>query len=211
MARLPNTIVWSPTMGFAEVDREIAAICARAVEQIAAAGVEVIEVDDIWPQDPVLPWWNMWTALRARTQGHLLGTPEWEQIDESLRFQITWGLGVTGVQMAQSLDAIHDYNLLLDRAFEQAPLMLTPTAAGQTPFVGHDGTINGEEVPGWVKFSYGFNLTRNPAGSVNCGYTADGMPVGLQVVGRQLDDVGVLQTMAALEEVFDDDRRAVIG
>jgi aspartyl-tRNA(Asn)/glutamyl-tRNA(Gln) amidotransferase subunit A len=74
--------------------------------------------------------------------------------------------------------------------------------AGQTPHVGHDGLVNGEESQGWVAFSYGFNLTRNPAGSVRCGFTKDGMPVGLQVVGRQLADVAVLQTMASCEEVF---------
>jgi aspartyl-tRNA(Asn)/glutamyl-tRNA(Gln) amidotransferase subunit A len=210
LARLPNTVVWSPTMGYAEVDAEIASVCAAAVEKIADAGLEVIEIDDIWPEDPLMPWWNMWTAMRARTQGHLKGTAAWEEIDESLRFQIDRGLEVTGLQLVESLDAIHHFNLRLDRAFEQAPLLLTPMSAGQTPFVERQGTINGEETPGWAKFSYGFNLTRNPAGSVNCGYTADGMPVGLQVVGRQLDDVAVLQALFTFEEVFEDDRRAEV-
>ncbi len=57
-------------------------------------------------------------------------------------------------------------------------------------------------MPGWVSFSYGFNLTRNPAGTVRCGFASDGMPIGLQVVGRQLADVAVIQTMGALEDRF---------
>ena len=199
---LPNRVVWSPTLGFADVDREVADVCASAVAQLEEAGVEVVVIDDLWADDPVMPWYVTWASLRARAQGHLIDTPSWKKIDPSLRSQIEHGLTTSGLDMIGAVDAIHELNLQLDRAFEQAPILLTPMCAGQTPVVGHDGTVNGEEVPGWVSFSYGFNLTRNPAGSVRCGFASDGMPIGLQVVGRQLADVAVIQTMAALEEVF---------
>lgn len=201
-ARLPTRVVWSPTLGFADVDREIADVCAAAVAQLEAAGVEIVVLDDLWADDPLMPWYVTWASLRARAQGHLVDTADWDKIDQSLRTQIEYGLTTSGLDIIGAVDAIHDLNLQLDRAFEQAPILLTPMCAGQTPLVGHDGTINGQEQPGWVSFSYGFNLTRNPAGSVRCGFAPDGMPVGLQVVGRQLADVAVIQTMAALEEVF---------
>ena len=51
----------------------------------------------------------------------------------------------------------------------------------------------------WAEFSYPFNMSWNPAASVPCGFTADGLPVGLQVVGRRFDDLGVLQAAAAFE------------
>lgn len=202
--RLPSSVVWSPTLGFAEVDREIAEVCQSGIDQLADLGVEIIEIDDLWPIDPLLPWWNLWTALRARTQGHLRGTAQWDDIDPSLRFQIEWGLDrVTAADVVASLDAIHHYSLRLSRAFEHAPLLVTPTTAGQIPLVGQDGVVNGTPTPGWVKFSYGFNLTRNPAGTVNCGFTKSGMPVGLQVASRQLEDVLVIQALAAMEDVFE--------
>ena len=53
----------------------------------------------------------------------------------------------------------------------------------------------------WAEFSYPFNMSWNPAASVPCGFTADGLPVGLQIVGRRFDDLGVLQASAALEKV----------
>ncbi len=201
--RLPTRVAWSPTMGFAEVDAEVNAACRKAIDALSDAGVNVVEVADIWAEDPVLPWWNLWTALRARKQGHLIGTPDWAKVDPSLQFQIEWGMKLTAVDVVDSLDQIHNYNLQLDVAFEQAPLLLTPMCAGQTPTLAGEGTINGVEHQGWVSFSYGFNLTRNPAGTVNCGQTSDGMPVGLQVVGRQLDDVSVIQAMAAFETLLD--------
>jgi len=208
--QLPARVVYSPTMGFAKVDSDIAAACEAAVGQLEAAGVEVIVMDDIWTDDPLMPWFVTWASLRARAQGHLVDTPGWKKIDPTLRDQIEVGLTTSGLDIIGAIDAIHDLNLQLDRAFEQAPILLTPMCSGQTPRIGSDGTIDGEESAGWVSFSYGFNLTRNPAGSVRCGFTSDRMPIGLHVVGRQLADVVVIQTMAALEEVFETNEVAPI-
>ncbi|MGF1599447.1 MAG: amidase [Acidimicrobiales bacterium] len=208
--RLPPTVGWSPDLGYATVDDEIASICRAAVDTVAGAGSTVVEVGPVWTEDPVGPWSVMWMASRARTQGHLLGTPDFERISETLQVQIERGMALTALDMAQAIDAIHLLNLQLDAAFDHAPLLLTPVCAGQTPVLGHDGVINGRETPGWVGFTYGFNLTRNPVGTVNVGFTADGMPVGLQIIGRQRNDVAVIQTLAALEDLFATDRRASI-
>jgi aspartyl-tRNA(Asn)/glutamyl-tRNA(Gln) amidotransferase subunit A len=201
-ARLPASVVFSPTMGFATVDAEVAAVVERAVATLAEAGVAVEVVDRVWPESPLAPWLASWCASRARTQGHLVGTDDWERIDPTLRAQIEYGLTISGVEMMRAIDAVHEYNLQLETTFERAPLLLTPTVAGQVPRLGAHGTVDGEETPNWVEFTYGLNLTRNPAGTVTCGFTADGLPVGLQVIGRQRDDVIVLQALAAFEDVF---------
>lgn len=209
-SRLPTRAVWSPTLGFANVDPAIATRCEEAVQQLADAGVEVIVMDDIWADDPLMPWYVTWSSLRARAQGHLVDTHYWKKIDPTLRRQIEAGLSTSGLDLIGAVDSIHDLNLQLDRAFEQAPILITPMCGGQTPEIGRGGIIDGEETEGWVSFSYGFNLTRNPAGSVRCGFTDDGMPVGLQIVGRQLADVAVIQTMAAFEEIFGTDEVAPV-
>ncbi len=51
----------------------------------------------------------------------------------------------------------------------------------------------------WAEFSYPFNFSGNPAVSIPCGFTSDGLPVGLQIVGKRFDDLGVLQASAAFE------------
>jgi aspartyl-tRNA(Asn)/glutamyl-tRNA(Gln) amidotransferase subunit A len=51
----------------------------------------------------------------------------------------------------------------------------------------------------WAEFSYPFNMSGNPAATVPCGMTADGLPIGLQIVGKRFDDLGVLQASAAFE------------
>ena len=64
----------------------------------------------------------------------------------------------------------------------------------------------------WAEFSYPFNLSQNPAASIPCGFTKDGLPVGLQIVGRRFDDLGVLQASAAFEQIAPWlDRRPMLG
>jgi aspartyl-tRNA(Asn)/glutamyl-tRNA(Gln) amidotransferase subunit A len=60
---------------------------------------------------------------------------------------------------------------------------------------GFDDTVWDE----WSPFTYPFNLTGQPAATVPCGFTSNGLPVGLQIVGRPFDDVGVLRAARAFE------------
>jgi aspartyl-tRNA(Asn)/glutamyl-tRNA(Gln) amidotransferase subunit A len=52
---------------------------------------------------------------------------------------------------------------------------------------------------GWSFFTYLFNLTGQPAASIRCGFTADGLPFGLELVGRRHADAVVLAASAAFE------------
>ncbi len=64
----------------------------------------------------------------------------------------------------------------------------------------------------WMSFTYPFNITGQPVASVPCGWTDDGLPVGLQIVGRRFDDVTVLRAAAAFEQVLPwADRRLSLG
>jgi aspartyl-tRNA(Asn)/glutamyl-tRNA(Gln) amidotransferase subunit A len=200
---VPDRVVFSPTMGHYAVDREVATAVRAAVDALASAGTEVIEVDQALDEDPTVAWFHLWCATRARTQGHLVDTPDWERIDPELRRLVEFGLGLSGVDVVRALDACHTVNHQLEsRVFSKAPLLLTPTVAGHAPRIGSNGTIDGEETPSWVGFTPFANLSRNPVGSVPCGLTSGGIPIGLQVVGAQRDDIGVLRAIASLEEVL---------
>ncbi len=64
------------------------------------------------------------------------------------------------------------------------------------------GTIDGELVLDWSRLTQPFNMTRSPAGTVCAGFTASGLPIGLQVVGHQHADVAVLEAIAFLEDLL---------
>ncbi|MFM7118855.1 MAG: amidase, partial [Gammaproteobacteria bacterium] len=182
----PETVVWSPDMGFAEVDAEIATVCEAFVDRLAEAGVRVIRHEGLFESDPNGAWWVLWASLRARAQAGLRDTDDWSRIDGSLRATIEQGMRFSSMDYARAMDACHTHNLALERAFQHAPLILTPTCSGQVPRAGAvGGLVNGRESPAWVSFTAMINMTRNPAGTVAVGHTRAGLPIGLQVIGRQ--------------------------
>jgi Asp-tRNA(Asn)/Glu-tRNA(Gln) amidotransferase A subunit family amidase len=69
------------------------------------------------------------------------------------------------------------------------------------------GPSSGEADVGWVKFTYGINMTRNPAGTVCTGLSAAGLPIGLQIIGRHFAEAEVLSAIAAAEQVIGFDQR----
>jgi Asp-tRNA(Asn)/Glu-tRNA(Gln) amidotransferase A subunit family amidase len=57
-----------------------------------------------------------------------------------------------------------------------------------------------------IAFTVPFNMSEQPAASINCGYTKTGLPIGLQIAGRRFDDLGVLQLSRAFEVLRDPQR-----
>jgi aspartyl-tRNA(Asn)/glutamyl-tRNA(Gln) amidotransferase subunit A len=96
------------------------------------------------------------------------------------------------------------------RFFEEADFLLTPTTAAPAFAVDQPGpaTIDGQAVAptAWIAFSALANLTGLPAASVPIGFTADGRPIGLQILGRHLDDRGVLALAAVVELLYPRER-----
>ena len=80
-------------------------------------------------------------------------------------------------------------------------LLITPTVAvpafDARP-AGH-AALNPQTMLGWTPFTYPFNLTQQPAISVPCGLTSDGLPIGLQIVGPMFGDALVLRAARAFE------------
>jgi aspartyl-tRNA(Asn)/glutamyl-tRNA(Gln) amidotransferase subunit A len=138
----------------------------------------------------------------ARSVEPFRGTPIWERLDPGLRANADFGTGVSGVDLAKAFDECHRLNRRLVELFHEVRLLVTPTVAAAPPRSGQPGLINGEPDANWVRYTYPFNMTRSPAGTVCAGFTVDGMPVGLQLVGPQHGDVVVLRAMAALEEAL---------
>ena len=91
------------------------------------------------------------------------------------------------------------------RFMEHYDVLLTPTVA-IPPFGLHmqgPEKIDGHIVPpfAWLAFTLPFNMTGQPAASIPAGFTPDGLPVGLQIVGRHLDAPPVLRVASAFETV----------
>jgi aspartyl-tRNA(Asn)/glutamyl-tRNA(Gln) amidotransferase subunit A len=166
-------------------------------------GTEIVQVDPVFAEDPALHWARLAMTSSLRSVEHLRGTEQWEQLDpEHVALMDALGAPTSALDLLASMDECHHLNLRLVELFHKVPLICTPTVGGQAGPVGGQGSIDGAATPFWVSFTYPFNMTRSPAGTVCAGFTADGMPVGLQVVGPQHADVAVLRCLAVLEDTL---------
>ena len=95
----------------------------------------------------------------------------------------------------------------VDAALARLDVLLAPSVAIEAPPVGEtEVRIGSETVPlrgTLIRFTRPFNLTGHPAASVPCGFTAEGLPLGLQIVGRPFDEATVLRVADAYQRITD--------
>jgi aspartyl-tRNA(Asn)/glutamyl-tRNA(Gln) amidotransferase subunit A len=206
---LPARIGWSPTLGYAEVDAAVLVACERALAVLEGMGVEIVEVPVVFDTDPVGPWLEVVAACFTRDLGGSRDHPRYEELHPLLRALVEHGGGVSGEQVIRAYDAFHHMNLRLVELFHDVRLLVTPTVAAPAPREdeGVDGTVNGASTPAWVRFTYPFNMTRNPAATVCAGLTDAGLPVGLQLIGPQHADLSVLRAASTIEGALGFDLR----
>ena len=96
---------------------------------------------------------------------------------------------MTEADLAAPLEQRARYTAAMDAFFERHDLLVTPTMPCPPFRAGADqpGWVAGRptEYLSWTAFTYPFNVTGQPAASVPCGRDSDGLPVGLQIVGRR--------------------------
>ncbi len=195
-------VAWVPDPGYAKlVDPEVVAVCARASKRFRELGCRVEEVNPRWPS-PRQPWKAIFCGgVAARLAPYL--AERRADIDAGLAALIDETLAWGPTTYAQAWFERMAWWEHPRRLFETYDFMLTPTVACPPFKIGLD---NPNEIAGrpaepyeWIPFTYPFNMTGQPACSVPAGFTADKLPVGLQIVGRRFDDVTVLRAAHAFE------------
>jgi aspartyl-tRNA(Asn)/glutamyl-tRNA(Gln) amidotransferase subunit A len=192
-------IAYSPTLGYAKVDPEIAAAAAEAARRFEALGAIVDQVDAIF-DSPREALFTLWAAGAAKLLAGFHANRR-EVIDPGLVAIAEEGERISAVDyvgadlvrtwLARQMAEFHrKYDLLL------TPMMPVPALP-----VGQDLNDPATERHwiDWSPFSYPFNLTRQPAASIPCGLTSAGLPIGLQIVGSLYADDRVLRAAHAFE------------
>jgi aspartyl-tRNA(Asn)/glutamyl-tRNA(Gln) amidotransferase subunit A len=190
-------VAFSPDLGYVDVDPEVATAVRAAVDVLAGLGAEVTEADPGFP-DPVQAYHLLWFAGAAksleRLPQHLV-----DEMDPGLRGVAEQGSTLSASDYLEATAQRMALGCAMGRFHERFDLLLTPTL----PIAAFAA---GVEVPpgwpsprwtSWTPFTYPFNLTQQPAVTVPCGSTADGLPVGLQIVGPRHADARVLAAAKA--------------
>ena len=194
-------VAWTPDLGYAAVDERVLEICGNAAAEFEGLGCHVEVVNPGW-ESPEEAFATIVAAQFYAAWADALPARE-ADMDASLVRLIRRGGAVTAREYLTAMAKISAYWQEVHIFLARFDLLLTPTAA-VPPFAlgaGVPREIAGQEVSrlGWMPFTYPFNLTGQPAASVPAGWTEDGVPVGLQIVGRRHADRTVLAAAAAFE------------
>jgi aspartyl-tRNA(Asn)/glutamyl-tRNA(Gln) amidotransferase subunit A len=193
-------IAWSANLGHIPVESEVVEICRSALPAFEEAGAHVSEYDGSLP-DPAPILEVFYASVQAGAHGR---RPEAElaEMDSGLVEIAKWGAMLSATDVGQMWLARNRYWDAMRQVFDRFDVLVTPTVAVPPFDLGIVGPteVAGESVThlGWT-LAYPFNLTGQPAASVPCGFTRDGLPVGLQIVGNRFAEGTVLQAAAAYE------------
>ncbi|MFH1342646.1 MAG: amidase family protein [Pseudomonadota bacterium] len=195
-------IAFSPDLGFARVDSEVAEIIRTAVGVIARdLEADVDEVTPEWAAEGPEIGRFFWSVLWGR-YAHVLD--QWEhRMGSDLVACIRAGSNRSATDYLAFRERKFAYIARMSSFFSEWDYLVTPVASVAAfpvelvrprHWPGHDW-----DWLAWAEFLYPFNLSGQPAASIPCGFTSEGLPVGLQIVSRRFDDLGVLQLAAAFE------------
>ncbi|MFC3451214.1 amidase [Amycolatopsis speibonae] len=192
---------YSPTLGYVDVDPEVAEIVKAAVQALGEAGLHIEETDPGFA-DPKPAFDILWSTGAAKWLDTFPAGSA-EMVDPGLRK--VWEFGKT-FSASDYLGANAERAALGIRMGEfhtRHDVLITPTLPIAAFEAGHEvppgSGLSGW--PDWTPFTYPFNMTQQPAISVPAGRTSGGLPVGLQIVGPRHSDDLVLAVAKLLEEV----------
>lgn len=194
-------IAYSPDLGYAAVQSDIAAGVEDCVRQLAALGHTIVPVEG-GPPEAGPTWGITGSFFFAARLGHLLENHEAE-FSRGMVNNIRQGYDMTPERWQQAAERRAEVAAWIDARFEDADLLVTPTVpveafAAEGPYPME---TEGRKQP-WSNvgsFTIPFNLSWHPAATVRAGMTTTGLPFGMQIVGPRHRDDLVLQLAAEFE------------
>jgi len=186
-------VAFSPTLGYARVDPEVAAIVHEAVNSLS--GVEFIE--NVCDDPAEILATEFIGGCSARLGDAVERSPE--KIDPPLLAAIEEFRRRSAADVMHVLRTRANFRDHMHRFFETVDVLLTPTTPSSAWPIGRGVPPGLEDAKAWVFFTYPFNLTGQPAASIPCGWTQEGLPVGLQVVVKPGQEALLIRVLGFLE------------
>ena len=199
-------IAWRPFVGNTIIDREVLAKTTEAARTFERFGATMTEMaDDMEPSEPM---WLVLTlaAWRSRFADYL---PEWrDRMSPTLVRQLDNGAEHTAEQLAKAQVQRTTLYRQIQRWFDDIDIIVMPTLT-RTALPLEEGLFKPIEIDGqqvesvrksWFPYTHPFNLSGNPAVTLPAGFHTDGLPIGLQLVGRRGEDALLCRAAALFEQ-----------
>jgi aspartyl-tRNA(Asn)/glutamyl-tRNA(Gln) amidotransferase subunit A len=183
------------------VEPEVRAAVEAAARAFEGAGAIVEPVAPFMTREMIDGMDRFW---RCRAWMDIAALPEARRA-KVLPFIVEWARGGAALSGAQvfhgysQMGAMREAAVAACRPFDAllSPTAPMPAFAAELPCPTNDPARPFEH----IAFTLPYNMSEQPAASINCGYTGDGLPIGLQIIGARHDDLGVLQLARAWEQM----------
>ncbi|SFO95490.1 aspartyl-tRNA(Asn)/glutamyl-tRNA(Gln) amidotransferase subunit A [Amycolatopsis arida] len=194
-------VAYSADLGYVRVDPEVAQVVLSVVAALDEAGLRVEETDPGF-DDPREAFELLWATGAAKWLNTFPPGSE-ERVDQGLRRVWEKGLTYSAADYLEASATRAALGIHMGEFHTRYDVLITPSVPIPPFEAGHDVPPGSgfSSWPQWASFSYPFNLTQQPAISVPAGFTSDGLPVGLQIVGPRHSDDLVLAVAKLVEEV----------
>lgn len=197
-------VLWSADLGSLPIDPEVVEVTQQAVRALEGQGAIVespgfrVDMDGLTRGFMGQFYASVAVFFRSDFEEH------GDLLTDYVRRNIATGLRMTVADYYLALAEIERFRAQMRDVFSRYDLLATPTLAvpafpvGQNPDVIGGRPVNDPRI-GFHAFTYPFNVSGNPAATVPCGFSKEGLPIGVQLVGRLGEEVTVLRASSALE------------
>jgi amidase len=196
-------IAWTANLGYLEVDKEVVEVTSTALPHLRNIGCTI---DNAHPDMPEV--FDVNRTLRGLVfafQLAQLTADQRKQIKQSVQWDAAQGEKLSGLEVAEAeykrANIVRNVNKFME-TYEFLVLPVTQVSPFKVE-LEYPTEINGKKMRSyleWMEILYAITLTGLPAISVPVGFNKEGLPLGLQIVGRRNDDLGVLQLAHAFEK-----------
>lgn len=193
-------IAWSPTFGYAQPDTEVVSLCEEAVKVLEDQGCEIDLVENVMDGNPSDMWMaEFYAGVGTRLKEVLENEPE--TLDPAVVEVLSGALDQSLDEYYAKVFRRYEFREHMRSLFSKYDLLASPTLPVPAFDVGLNvpPQIPKANIISWVAYTYPFNLTGYPAASVPAGFTAEGLPVGLQIAAGALRETSIFAAAAALE------------
>ncbi|SEN21798.1 amidase [Cryobacterium sp. TMT1-3] len=174
-------------------DPEVAASVLQAVELFAAAGAIVEQIAPPMTAK-YLADLDLFLRVRSLADYEVLKPARQALVLDFIRDWVLGGAGVSGTEVVRCYQSIQDLRAATVAATAPYDVVLSPVSPvaafpAEWPMPTNDAATSLDH----IAFTAPYNFSEQPASSVNCGFTADGRPIGLHIAGRRFEDLAVLR------------------
>lgn len=188
------------------VEPEVRAAIERAAQILERAGA-IIEPMPPFMTQAMLDGMDQSWRLRSHIDMAALAADKKAKVLPYIRQWADSMAGLTGPQAFVAFSQFHVTRVATVRACQPFDFVISPTSSMPAPAAELPSPTNDPlHAMEHIGFTVPYNMSEQPAASINCGYTQSGLPIGLQIAGRRFDDLGVLQLSRAFELLRDPQR-----